>query len=324
MHPPTLPTLSRRALICAALAPLLAPVRAATFPDRPLHLVIPAPPGGVQDVQGRRIAPRWGDALGQPVIVDNRPGATGSIALEYTARAPADGYTMLLGAVNMTILPHLTKVSWDPLRDFAAVSRYTSGPLILVAHPGVPVETATGLADHARREGGLKIGGFGTGSLAHLTALEIGKAVGAPVTHIPYAGGAQQLTDLLSGQLPLLLDYATVLLPQLRAGKAKALGVAGERRSTALPEVPTLEEQGLAVRATAWQGILVPAATPPGVVRTLHAGFVKALADPELRAFLLANGSEIGGDTPEAFGAFIRAEYARWSRVIAENGVRLQ
>jgi tripartite-type tricarboxylate transporter receptor subunit TctC len=324
MHQPVLPTLSRRALLGAALASLLTPARAASFPDRPLHLVIPAAPGGVQDVQARRVAPLWGDALGQTVIVDNRPGAAGSIAFEYTARASADGYTMMMGTVTMTILPHLMKVAWDPLRDFAAVVRYTSGSLILVAHPGVPVESASGLADYARRERGLKIGGFGTGSLAHLTALQIGKAVGAPVVHIPYAGGAQQLTDLVSGQVPLLLDYATVLLPHLKAGKAKALGVTGERRSTALPEVPTLDEQGLAVRATGWQGILVPAATPPEVVRTLHAGFIKALAAPDLRALILATGGEIGGDTPEAFSDFIRAEHARWGRVIAENGVRLQ
>lgn len=324
MHRSAMPTLSRRTLLCAALAPLLAPALAAAFPQRPLHLVIPAAPGGVQDVQARRVAPRWGDALGQAVIVENRPGASGSISLEYTAHAPADGYTMVMGSVNMTILPHLMKVPWDPLRDFAAVVRYTSGPLILVAHPDVPVGSAAGLADYARREGGLKIAGFGTGSFTHLTVLQIGHAVGAPVVHIPYGGGAQQVADLVSGQVPFLLDFATVLLPHLKAGKAKALGVTSERRSTALPDVPTLSEQGLAVRATGWQGILVPAATPPEAVRTLHAGFTKALADPELRTLILASGAELGGDTPEAFGAFIRAEHARWGRVIAENGVRLQ
>ena len=326
--------LSRRALLTAAISPCFADLlsaqsntsRPAAFPDRPLRIIVPATPGGVQDVQTRRVAPKLSDEWGQQVLVDNRPGASGNIALDATLRAPPDGYTMVMAPASITTLPHLMKVPYDPLKDFAAVTKFTAGPVILAAHPAQAFRSIAQLLEHARREPGrLSVAGFGVGSIPHLSLLLFNKITGAGLVHIPYAGGAQQVADALSGQVPMLLDFAAVLLPHLKAGRLKALSITGAKRLDVLPDVPTFEEQGIqGMRITAWQGILVPTATPDEVVRKLNAGFVKALADPELRATYLAEGAEIGGDSPDEFSAFIRAEHARWGQVIREAGVRLE
>jgi tripartite-type tricarboxylate transporter receptor subunit TctC len=321
--------LSRRHLVGAALATLLAAPRlvrgAADFPNRPLRLIVPAPTGGVQDVQTRRLVPRLNELWRQSVVVDNRPGAAGSIALEQLTRAAPDGHTMAMAPVAIAVIPHLMKVPYDPLEDLVAVTRVTSGPYILVAPAAAPYNTLPQLLDHARREGKpIGIGGFGTGSLANLVVLLLGRVTGLPFQHIPYAGGGQQLTDLMGGQVPLMLDFAAVVKPHLGEGRIKALGLTGARRLAVLPEVPTFEEQGVAgMQITAWQGIVVPTGTPDAVVRVLNAGLVAAINDPEVRASYVSDGAEIGGDSPEAFGSFIRAEHARWGRLIREAGVKL-
>jgi tripartite-type tricarboxylate transporter receptor subunit TctC len=328
-HPAYPHTLSRRQIVGAALSTLLATPRlargATDFPNRPLRLIVPAPTGGVQDVQSRRLVPRLNELWAQPVVVDNRPGAAGSIALEQLARAAPDGYTMAMAPVAIAVIPHLMKVPYDPLADLVAVTRVTSGPYILVAPAAAPYSTLPQLLDHARREGKpIGIGGFGTGSLANLVVLLLSRVTGVAFQHIPYAGGGQQLTDLIGGQVPLMLDFAAVVKPHLGAGRLKALGLTGSQRLAVMPEVPTFEEQGVTgMQITAWQGIVVPAGTPDAVVRALNAGLVKAINDPEVRASYIAEGAEIGGDAPEAFGAFIRAEHARWGQVIREAGLKL-
>jgi tripartite-type tricarboxylate transporter receptor subunit TctC len=323
-------TLTRRSFVAASATALLAdrlraqPVSA--FPDRPLRLIVPATPGGVQDVHARQLLPKLYEHLRQQVIVDNRPGAAGSIAMEQLVRSAPDGYTMAFAPINIAITPHLMKVPYDTLKDLVAVSKVTSGPTVLVAHPSTPFNNLRELIDHARRKDKpTAIAGFGTGGLGHLTVVLLGRSTGLPFTHVPYAGGGQQVTDLIGGQVELLLDYPAVLKQHLSAGKMKALGVTGERRLAVLPDVPTFEEQGVAgMRILAWQGVVVPAGTPDPVVRRLNAALVSAMNDPEVRAVYTEQGAEVGADSPEAFGAYIRSEYVRWGQLIREANIRLE
>lgn len=324
----TPPRMTRRRLIAASvLAPManLARPQGGAFPDRPLHLIVPAPPGGVQDVQSRRLVPRLGELLRQPVIVDNRPGASGSLALEQLLRSAPDGYTMAMAPVGITVIPHLQKTPYDTLKDFAAVSRFSAGPYVLVAPASAPYDDFAGLVAHARRKGGASIGGFGNGTLAHLTVLLLGRATGVAFRHVPYTGGQQQVTDLIGGQLDALLDFTAIVRQHVEAGRMKALGTTGRRRVAPLPEVRTLIEQGVAgLDVVAWQGVVVPAATPSSVVRRLNAAWVDAMKDPAQQAQFSADGAELGADEPAQFDAFIRSEYARWGKVIREHGVMLQ
>jgi tripartite-type tricarboxylate transporter receptor subunit TctC len=322
-------TLTRRSFMTATAVVLLADrLRSqpgGTFPDRPLRLIVPATPGGVQDVQARRLLPKLTENLRQQVIVDNRPGAAGSIAMEHLVRSAPDGYTMALAPINIAITPHLTKVPYDPLKDMIAVSKVTSGPEVLVAHPSAPFSNLEEMIGHARRRGGLAIAGFGTGGLAHLTVALLSRVTGVPFTHLPYSGGGQQVTDLIGGQIELLLDYAAVLKQHLSTGKMKALGVTAERRLAVLPDVPTFEEQGIAeMRILAWQGVVVPAGTPDAVVRRLNAALVSAMNDPEVRAGYTDHGSEVGADSPESFAAYIRAEYKRWGDLIRDANIKVE
>jgi tripartite-type tricarboxylate transporter receptor subunit TctC len=327
--------LTRRGVLGAAFAPWLVPAAthaqsthagAAAFPERPLRLVVPLPAGSITDVQARPIAQKLGDALGQPVVVENRPGATGTIGVDAVAKALPDGYTLVLATLApLVILPHLIKLPFDPMRDLAPITRVTAGPIVLVAHPGAPFDNVRQLVEHSRaRPGDVKVATFGVGSFAHLTTLMIEAATGAHLTPVPYQGGPQPVADTIGGQVQLLLDFPPVIGPYVREGKLKALAVTGARRYTTMPDVPTFEELGYkGVQATAWQGIMAPAATPAPVLRRLSQELMKVLAAPDLREMLGRGGAEVGGDTPEAFAAFIRDEYERWGRLIRDKGVRL-
>lgn len=321
--------LTRRCLLGAAIAPWIVPAAShaqAGFPDRPLHLIVPFPAGSISDVQARPLAQKLADSLGQPVIVDNRPGATGTLAVDAAAKAPPDGHTLVLAAIAaLSILPHLMKLPFDPLRDLAPITKVTVGPMVLVAYSGAPFDSVRQLVEHSRaRPGQVKVAGFGVGSIGHLATLMIASATGADLTHVPYQGGPQQVTDTIGGQVPLLLDFPAVIAQHVKAGKLKALAVTGAQRYTSMPDVPTFDELGYqGVLATAWQGVLVPAATPAPVQRRLSQELMKALASSDLRDLYASQGAQIGGDTPEAFGRFIRDEYERWGKLIREHGVRL-
>lgn len=324
--------LTRRSLLGAALASSVTPfvVRAqagaGSFPERPLRLVVPFPAGSVSDVTARPLAQKLGEALHQPVIVDNRPGATATLGVDAVAKAAPDGYTLVLASLGpLTILPHLMKLPFDPLRDLAPITKVTAGPLVLVAHPGAPFDSVAKLVEHSRANPGqVKIGGFGVGSIGHLATLMVARATGADLSHVPYQGGPQQVQDAIGGQIPLLFDFPAVIGPHVKAGRLKALAVTGAQRYSTMPEVPTFDELGYkGAQATAWQGILAPAGTPAPVLRRLSLELMKVLASPDLRDLYANQGAEIGGDTPEAFGAFIRDEHERWGRLIRENGVKL-
>jgi len=326
--------ISRRAVIAAALAPWLtqstgaqtAPSTTGAFPNRALRFIVPFPAGSISDVRTRSITQKLADEWRQQVLVDNRPGATQTLGLDLAARSAPDGYTIAMAPIApLTILPHLMKLPFDPLRDFVPITKVTSGPMLLVTQANAPFDTVAQLIEQSRAKAGqFKVGGNGVGSLQHLATVLIGKSTGADLAHVPYQGGPQQIADLVGGHIPLLLDFATILRPFLEAGKVKALAVTNDKRLANLPAVPTFEELGhKGLHVIAWQGVVAPAATPPEIVASLHGALVKALNMPDVRASVLNDGSEIGADSSEAFAAFIRAEHARWGKVIKDNAITL-
>lgn len=299
----------------------------AAFQNRPVRLVVPAPPGTAADLRSRQLAQRLSEQWRQTVIVDNRPGATGSIAMDYVMRAAPDGTTMVMMNVLHVVTPHLMKTSFDPLKDFLAVSRVSSGPLILIVNAATPVHSLGELLVHARANPGkLNLASGGVGGLPHLGLIAFNKAAGIELVHVPYKGAGNQLfADLVGNQVQLTFDLASIAMSYLSSGRVKALAVAAEKRLAVLPDVPTFQELGYPeVQLFGWQGIAVPAGTPRETVRFLNRSIVKALNLPDLREAIITGGAEVGGDSPEEFAAYIRAEHARWGKLIADAGIRLE
>jgi tripartite-type tricarboxylate transporter receptor subunit TctC len=324
-------SIRRREFVASAaslgLAPGFACAQPASYPHRQVRLVVPLPAGSVSDVQGRQLADKLGQIWQRPLLVENRPGASAIIGHDAVARAAPDGYTLLLATIApLTMLPHLMKLPFAPLTDFVPITRVTAGPIMLVASPAAPFDSVESMVRYSRAHPGeLKVGGSGVGTIGHLATLLTAKVTGADLTHVPYSGGPQQVADLVGGQIPLLFDYAPVLAAYIRAGKVRPLATTGSRRSSIVPDVPTFEELGhRGLRITAWQGIVVPARTPPDIVARLHADIAAALASAGLRETLLKGGAEIGGEPPDVFAAFVRAEHARWGELIAANKLKLE
>lgn len=329
------PTVTRRTIAAAALGAMLldfvgAQTRAgdnADFPNRAVRLVVPTPPRPAPDIRARQIAQKLAEEWQQPVVVDNRPGASGSIAMELVARAPADGHTLALGNISyLAVLPHLAKLPVDPLKDLVPVSQVTARPLVLVAHAGVPFTSLPGLIEHARAHPGkLNATGGGPGSLPHLAVILLNKTTGMDTTFIPSKAGGLDTAALIGGQVQLMFDFASVIGPHVKSGRLKALAVASDKRLAVLREVPTFDEQGHAgMQIKGWQGVLAPAGTPPEVIGKLSRAVVKELGMPDIREAIISTGGEVGGGAPEQFAASIRAEHVRWGKVIAEAGIRLE
>jgi len=298
------------------------------YPSRPLRLIVPFAAGGGNDTVARTLALRLGDRLGQPVVVDNRGGAGGVLGAELAARAPADGYTLFLGgvgshAINPTLHAHLP---YDAVRDFAPVALVAVAPLILVVHPSLPVHSVPELIRFAReRPQPLAFASNGNGSSAQLAAELFNAMAGLSMTHIPYKGLSPALADLLTGQVQLMFSSMVAILPQVRAGRLRALAVTGRRRSALLPELPTIAETGLSgYEASSWYGVLVPAGTPRPVVLRLNAAIGRTLQEPDVQARLAADGAEAAGGTPEEFAGHIAAESARLGRLIRSIGIHLE
>ncbi|MCL4799841.1 MAG: tripartite tricarboxylate transporter substrate binding protein [Burkholderiales bacterium] len=331
MNPATRALRAACALVALVLAlPVLAQARdaAARYPDRPVRLVVPFGAGSGPDVRTRQLGQKLAEAWGQSVIVENRPGAGGQLAMEQVARAAPDGYTLVMaGQSPMAIAPHLAKLRYDPLKDFAPVTRTSKGAIVLVVNPQLPVRTVAELVEHASRNPDrLHAASWGTATVTHLALELFTRAVGVRITHVPYRAAAQAVGELVAGEVQLAFDFYPAIGPQVKAGRLRAIAVSGRERLPALPEVPTFTEAGVREMETlsGWQGVAAPARTPRAIVDRIQAAVARALALPDVRASYTDSGFDTVGDTPEEFAAFIRAEYARWGKVIAEAGIRVE
>jgi tripartite-type tricarboxylate transporter receptor subunit TctC len=313
------------AFACLVLAPM---AHAQQYPDKPIRLVVPYPPGGGTDTLARPLAQRLAVELGQPVIVDNRGGAGGNLAMEAVARAPADGYTLVLAltpqlAVNVSLYD---KVRYDPRHDFAPVSLLAEGPYLLVVHPSVPVNSIGELIALAKaKPGELNYATSGIGSGAHMAAELFTSMTGTRMTHTPYKGGGQALTDVLAGHVQLLFAPPVTVTQHITNGRLRALAITGTKRSASLPSVPTMSEAGVpGYDSSVWYGVLAPAGTPKDIVATLNAAMLKILKQPDFHALLVTNGMEPIGSTPSDFSKYIDTEIVKWSKVIKSAGIKVE
>ena len=299
---------------------------AQAYPSKPIRMIVPFAPGGGVDFTARLVGQKLGAALGQSVVSDNRAGAAGVIGTELAAKAPADGYTLLLGSAGpLAILPGMSaRLAYDPLRDFAPVALASTLPFLLVVHPSLPVKTMAELIAHAKaRPGQLNYGTAGNGSTTHL-ATELFKSMAqVDIVHVPYKGVAPAVADLLGGQVQLMAGDLSTLMPQVKAGKLRALAVTGAKRSALAPELPTVAEGGVAgFEASGWFGVLAPAATPRALIERLNQTINAGLAQADARERLNALGGDAGGGTPAEFGARIRNDLAKWDKLIKTLGLR--
>jgi tripartite-type tricarboxylate transporter receptor subunit TctC len=302
---------------------------AQSYPLKPIRLVVPYPAGGPLDIMARAIGQKLTEAWSQPVLVDNRAGAGGNIGADLVAKSPADGYTLLMGAVaTHAINPTLYgKLPYDPVKDFAPVALVAQVPNILVVNPAVPAKSVRELIELARaRPGYLNFGSGSTGSTGHLAGELFNTMAGVKMVHIPYKGGAPAMADLLAGQVQLMFDNLANALPNVKAGRLRALAVTTLARSPAMPELPTVAESGLpGFDLTTWFGVMVPAGTPPEIVAKLNAEIVRALNANDMRERLAKMGAEAPvNNTPDRFAAFIRTEAAKYAQVVKDSGAKVE
>jgi tripartite-type tricarboxylate transporter receptor subunit TctC len=301
---------------------------AQSWPGKPIRLVHGFASGSAIDVFSRPLAHKLSEALGQQVVVDSRPGATGTIANDLVAKSAPDGYTLLAAPGSaMAATPHLYKVAYDPLRDFAPIIQLSAFSYVLVAHPAVPAKTARDLIALARaRPGSLTYGSTGVGSGFHLAGELFGAMAGVQMLHVPYrGGGSAAITDLVAGRVDLMWDSLAVVKPQMQAGKLRAIGVTGSRRAAALPDVPAIAESGLpGYEMVGWHGVLAPAATPREIIDRLNAAIGKILSAADIKELWNTQGMEIVPTTPEQFAARMRFDYERYGKLIKSSGIKIQ
>ena len=297
------------------------------YPSRSIRIVVAFPPGGTSDVVARTLAQKLNESFGQPVIVENRPGAGGNLGAEFVAKAPADGYTLLVCtpaelAINVSLYG---KLPYEPVKDFTPVTLATSAPLILVVHPALPVKTVRELIALAKsRPRELNFGSAGSGSSPHMAMELLRESAGIQINHIPYKGTAPAITDLLGGHIQVFFAGMPPALPQVRAGKLRALAVTTAKRTLLMPQLPTVAESGLrGFVIDNWQGVLLPANTPRDIVARLNSEIVKILALPDVKQRLSEQGAEPAGTTPEQFAAYIRSEIDKYADIIRKSGAKV-
>ena len=317
-----------RRAVATVLLCLAALARAQPYPAKPIHFIVPFPPGGGNDTVARAIAQQLGPDLGQPVVVDNRPGAGGSVGAELAAKSPPDGYTLFLAGVGShAVNPNLhARLAYDPVRDFTPITLVATAPSVLVVNPAVPARTVAEFTAYARANPGkLNYASNGNGSAAQLAAAMYESMANVRMVHVPYKGIAPALTDLLSGEVQLMFGTVVALVPHIQAGKLRALAVTSRKRSALLPDVPSLAESGLPdYEAGSWYGVMAPAGTPREIVERLHGAIARALKQPDVAQRLAAEGAIVIGSTPAEFGAHIKAELARVGNVVRAAGIRIE
>ena len=300
---------------------------AATFPNKPIKIVVPFPPGGATDILARAIGFELQKAWGQSVIIENKPGAGGNTGADLVAKAAADGYTLLMGtvgthAINMSLY---AKMPYDAVKDFEPIVLVAGVPNLLVVHPSVNAKSLRELTALAKSQPGkLNVASSGNGTSIHLAAELYKQMAGVDILHVPYKGSSPAVADLLGGQVQMMFDNMPSSLPHAKAGKLRALAVTSMTRSAALPDVPTMDEEGLkGFDATSWFGLLAPAGTPKDIVAKLNSASVKALASAEMRERLATQGADPVGNTPDQFAAFIKAEIDKWAKIVKASGARI-
>ena len=315
-------------LVIAFLLALFAGAAAAqgNYPAKPIRLIVGYTPGGATDIVARLLATKLQEALGQTVIVENKPGAGSNIASELVAKSAPDGYTLLVGSIaNATNMVVYKNLGYDTLRDFAPVTQLMSAPSVLAVHPSFPAKNLQELIALAKRDPGkYTFASSGSGGPPHLAGEMLKLRAGIDLIHVPYKGAAPALSDLLGGQVQMAFQTALSAVPHLQSGQLRAVAVAANKRLAQLPNVPTMAEAGLPdFEVSSWNGLFAPAKTPPEIVARLHAEAVKALTAPDLREKLNAQGAEAVGSTPEEFRAYIRAEIEKWGKVVRASGARV-
>ena len=320
--------MKRFIFLLTACATLVAAVPAAhaadAFPAKPLTLVVPFPPGGPTDAMARTLAAEMKDRLGQPMIVENRAGAGGNIGAEYVARAEADGHTLMFGtsgplAINKSLY---RKINYDPVKSFAPVIQVGYLPNILVVNPALPVKTVPELVALARsKPGALNFGSSGIGSTNHLAGELLKRMTGIDIVHVPYKGAAPAMNDLIAGHIPMMFDNMPAVLPQVQGGSVRAIAVAGAKRATALPDVPTVAEQGVpGFEAFAWFGMVAPAKTPADVLGSLQREVETILKMPDVQKRFAELGADPGTVAGADFGKFLADDRAKWTKIIQASG----
>jgi tripartite-type tricarboxylate transporter receptor subunit TctC len=298
----------------------------AQYPAKPVRWVVPFPPGGGSDTLARIMSPKFGEVLGQQVVIDNRPGAGANIGAEVAAKAPPDGYTILMGnvahAINMSLY---AKPGYEIVKDFAPVNLLASTPNIVVVHPSLPVRSIQQLVALAKaRPGELDVASSGAGSSAHLAGELFNSLAGTRMNHVPYKGGGPAVAALVAGEVSVGFATMPSVISHVKSGKMRGLAVTTAKRSPATPDLPTVSESGLkGYEAGTWYGLLVPVATPKDAITRLHAESMKVIATPEVKQRLDTAGFETIGSTPAEFGSYIRSEVEKWTKVVRTAGVRV-
>ncbi len=315
-----LPILGALAMFCAA-APL--PASAQDYPTKPITLIVPFAPGGTTDIVAREVGQKISDALKQPVIIDNRPGAGGTLGAAGAAKAAPDGYTFFMATVAHTMAPGLYKsLPYDFTKDLEPVGLVALTPNVLIVNPSIPVQSVAELIAYIKANPGkVNYGSAGKGSTEHLSGEMFRSMTGTELTHIPYKGGAPMMTDLIGGQIQMAIETSPSAEPHIRSGKVKALAVTTTRRSGAYPNVPTLDEAGVkGFDVTTWYALMAPHGTPPAIVKRMNAELGRALRLPDIGKRFEEQGVSAGNMSPEQLAAFIRSETAKWAKVVKDSG----
>ena len=316
----------RRIALAFAALTFAGAALAQSWPAKPIKVIVPYPPGGTSDILARALGPGITAALGQPWVVENKPGATGNVGADFVAKSPADGYTLLLGDIgSLAIAPSVvTTLPFDPVKDFAPVILVAYSPHLLVTHPSVAAKDVRELIALGKaKPGSLNFAVSGIGGANHLAGIEFAQRAGLKWTYIPYKGGSQALTDMVGGQSQVMFNGMLATYPFVKDGKLKAVAISSAQRFASAPDIPTVAEMGFPGFETgSFQGIVAPAGTPPEVVNKLHATITAILATPEMKDRLDKAGAEVRPQSPAQFGGFIRSEKERWAKVVKESGAK--